>query len=183
MTTKEIINLHLNSEKILWQGKPEKVPTFIKSDILLIPLTLIFAGFLVVYSMILASLLVKGESAMFSLIGITMFLIGIYLLVLRFWYRKKRISRQLYFITDKRLFAFDTMRDDVIFNIPIHEACFYSQKRSIVFHNTNPLGDFIYDLGLDIFFRKFIKETPKFKYINDLNKVYGIITELNAKEN
>lgn len=175
MTKEEIIRKYLNNEKILWQKKPEKVSLFNKWDILMIPLTLIFGGSLLMYAVLSFIMMIKGESFMFSLIGITSFIIGAYILFLRLWYRKKRIKKQIYFVTDKRAFAFDTMRDSVLFDIPLDETDLYLGDKSLILGNTNSIGDFVYNLGLDIFFRKLAHETPAFKYINDINEVSKII--------
>lgn len=180
MDKTQIINRFLKDEKILWQGAPENVPYLNKSDIWLIPFTLLFGGAFIVYAIISAIMMFAGKSIMFSLAGITLLLMGAYILFFRIWYRKKRVSRQLYFVTDKRVFAFDTMRDDVIFDILLEDIDLYLGYKSLILSDINAIGDFIYNLGLDIFFRKFSKETPSFKYINDLNNVSRII--ISAKE-
>ncbi len=182
MTKEEIIDLHLNNEKILWQGCPQKTPLFNKTDILLIPFSTILGGFLIFYAVILAQLMVKGQGILFSFVGITMLLIGLYLLLFRFWYRKKRISRQLYFITDKRVFAFDTMRDEVIFDITLEDTLLCCDKNNIILGQTNPIGDFVYNLGLDIFFRNLVSETPSFKYLENGDEVFKIITKIKEKD-
>lgn len=180
MDKTQIINRFLKDEKILWQGAPSNVPYLNKSDIWLIPFTLVFGGAFILYAIISAIMMFAGKSIMFSLAGITLLLMGTYILFFRIWYRKKRISRQLYFVTDKRVFAFDTMRDDVIFDILLEDTDLYLGYKSLILSDINAIGDFIYNLGLDIFFRKFSKETPSFKYINDLNNVSRII--ISAKE-
>ena len=180
MNTEEIKNKYLKNDTILWQGVPINTPLFNKSDIFMIPFSVLFGGLFVMYAVISALLMFTGQSIMFSFIGITFLLIGIYILFFRLWYRKKRISRQLYFVTNKRVFAFDTMRDDVVFDIPIEETDLFLGNNSLILANTNSIGDFIYNLGLDVFFRKFAKETPSFKYIENINEVSKII--INNKE-
>ncbi len=175
MQNEEIIKKHLKNEKILWQGHPFKTPLFNKSDILLIPLTAIIGGFLIFYAVMSAILMINGKSAMFPLVGITFLLIGVYVLFFRFFYRKKRINSQRYFVTEKRVFAFDTMRYDVLFDLSLADICPAVYKNTLFFSDTNPSGDIIYDLGLDIFLRKFIKETPSFKYIKSTDEVLNII--------
>lgn len=175
MTKEEIIKKHLKNEKILWQAEPKKVPLFNKSDIFIIPLTVAFGGSLLMYSILSFIMMIKGESFVFSLIGITSFIIGAYILFLRLWYRKKRIKKQLYFVTSKRAFAFDTMRDSVIFDIPLDATDLYMGDKSLILGNANSIGDFVYNLGLDVFFRKFTHETPAFRYIEDINGVTKII--------
>ena len=175
MTNEEIIKKHLNNEKILWHGAPVKVPLFNKWDIFMIPFTLIFGGSMIFYAVLALIMMIKGESILFSLIGITAILMGAYILLFRLWYRKKRIKKQVYFVTNKRAFAFDTMRDAVIFDIPLSETDLYLGDKSLIVGDANSIGDFVYNLGLDIFFRKFAKETPSFKYIDNINGVSKII--------
>ena len=180
MTTQEIINKYLKHEQILWHSEPNNAPLLNKSDIFMIPFTLIFGGAFIIYALISALMMIAGQGIMFSLLGITCLILGIYFIFIRLWYRKKRISRQVYFVTEKRVFAFDTLRDDVIFDILLEDVDVYSGDKSLILGETNAIGDFVYNLGLDIFFRKFTKETPAFRYIDDINEVAKVI--LKAKE-
>lgn len=180
MSTQEIVNNYLKHEQILFNGTPKNTPLFNKSDIFMIPFTLIFGGAFLIYAIISALMMIAGQGIMFSLLGITCLILGIYFIFLRLWYRRKRISRQVYFVTEKRIFAFDTLRDDVVFDILLEDVEVYSGDKSLVLGETNAIGDFIYNLGLDIFFRKFAKETPAFRYIDDFSEVAKII--LKAKE-
>jgi len=183
MTTNEIANKYLKDEQILWQGEPKNVPIFHKSDIFILPFTILFGGFLIAYAVISAIMMIAGQGIWFSLVGITFLLMGIYILFLRLWYRKKRIKRQRYFVTNKRVFAFDTLRDDVLFDIPLNETDLYLGHKSLILTDvTNATGDFVYNLGLDIFFRKFAHETPAFKYINDEIQAVSKIIVTNSKK-
>ena len=181
MTKEKIVSTYLKDEKILWQGKPENVPTFNKWDILLIPVSLILGVPMIFYTVLGAFATFTGNGASFALMGITAFLIGFYILVLRFWYRKKRIKNLLYFVSEKRALAFDNMRDEVVFDISLYETDLSLGDRSLVLAYPNAIGDFIYNLGLDIFLRKFTKETPAFRYIENISAVSEIITK-NSKE-
>lgn len=182
MTTNEIANKYLKDEQILWQGEPKNVPLFHKSDILILPFTILFGGFLIAYAVISAIMMFAGQGIWFSLVGITFLLMGIYIVFLRLWYRKKRIKRQRYFVTSKRVFAFDTLRDDVLFDIPLNETDLYLGHKSLILTDvTNATGDFVYNLGLDIFFRKFAHETPAFRYIDDIAGVSKIIVTNSKK--
>lgn len=180
MTTQEIINKYLKHEQILFNGKPENTHLLNKSDIFMIPFTLIFGGAFIIYALISALMMIAGQGIMFSLLGITCLILGIYFIFIRLWYRKKRIKKQIYFVTEKRVFAFDTLRDDVIFDILLEDVEVFSGDKSLILSETNAIGDFVYNLGLDIFFRKFAKETPAFRYIDNTNDVAKII--LKAKE-
>ena len=120
MTKEEIKNKYFHEEeKILWSGTPEKLKTFSKYDVFLIPVTVIFAVFILVYVYSAFMLMIQGKSAAFALSGITCLLVAFYLVLGRIWYRNKRLSKNLYFITNKRVFVFNTLRDTVTVDIPI----------------------------------------------------------------
>lgn len=181
MNTEEIKDKYLKNETILWQGAPSKPRLFNKSDIFMIPFTIVFGGMFIIYAFISALLMITGESIMFSFVGITFVILGLYILIFRLFYRRKRISRQVYFVTDKRVFSFDTLRDEVIFDIPLDETELFLGDKSLILGDTNAIGDFIYNLGLDVFFRKFSKETPAFRYLDNINEISKIIIENKEK--
>ncbi len=182
MTNSEIKEKYFKHDTVFWEGAPKKVPVFTRSDFLLVPFSLIFGGFLLAYAVIAAIMMIAGQGILFSLAGITFLLIGVYLIFIRLWYRKKRISREVYFVTDKRVFGFDTMRDNVLFDIALRDTDLSLGYKSLELGEVNSIGDFIYGLGLDIFFRKFAKETPAFKYIDDIEQVSKIIITTKEKD-
>lgn len=181
MTMQEIRDKYFKNEKILWQGSPENVPTFNKWDIFLIPFTLFLGIPMIFYTILGIYAVFTAQGATFALIGITAFIIGFYILFLRFWYRKKRLKKLLYFVTDVRVFCFDTMRNDVVFDIPLYETELGLGYKCLLLAQPYAIGDFIYNIGLDIFLRKFTKETPAFKYIDNIEEVSKIIMT-NSKE-
>ena len=182
MTNNEIKEKYFKGDKLLWEGAPNKVPYFTKADFWLVPFSIVFGGFLLAYAIISAIMMLAGQGILFSLVGITFLLLGTYVIFIRLWYRKKRISRQVYFVTDKRVFGFDTMRDDVLFDILLRDTDLTLGDKSLELGEANSIGDFIYGLGLDVFFRKFSKETPAFKYIDNIEQVCKIIISNKQKE-
>ena len=54
MTTQDIIKKYLKNEQILWSGTPQNTPLLQRSDILLIPFTVIFGGIFIIYAIISA---------------------------------------------------------------------------------------------------------------------------------
>ena len=73
------------------------------------------------------------------------------------------------------------MRNEVVFDIFLYETDLSLGDRSLVLAQPYAIGDFIYNIGLDIFLRKFAKETPAFKYIENIEEVSKIIMT-NSKE-
>ena len=86
MNTEEIKNKYFNTEEILWEGQPKNPPLFNKYDFLMIPFTLLFGGLCLFYAAITILMMIAGQSIMFSFVGITFLLVGVYLLFLRLWY-------------------------------------------------------------------------------------------------
>ncbi len=167
MTKEEIQKKYFESEEtVLWSDAPDALSYFVRADIFLLPLSLLVGGFLLFNAYLSFVLMLRGQSMAFSLSGITCLLIGIYLIFGRIWYRHKRISKNLYFVTDRRVFIFNTLRDSVLLDMPITEAqpeCFLNT----LFLGRKTLGgDVVYGLGLDIFFHNFVAETPAFYAIS-----------------
>ena len=182
MTYDEIKEKYLKNEKIIWQGKPVRVPLLNKSDFLLIPLSLAFGVLLISYSLFSLIAMIAGHGIMFSLIGITFLLIGFYIIFGRLWYRRKNIKSRLYFVTDKRVFCFDTMRNNVTFDILLPDIDLTYDEKGLYFSNGNIVSDFIYNMGIDVFFRKYAKESPAFIYIDNLKEVAKLIIKNTPKE-
>lgn len=182
MTKEEIINQYFaKDENILWVGTPNALRYLTRSDVILIPLTVLVGGFMLAYAYSSMILMFRGQSMAFALSGITLFIIGFYLIFGRIWYRHKRLSRNLYFVTDKRCVVFNTLRDQITADIPIHSA------EPEVFLNTLFLsdkflgGDIVYNLGLDVFFHNVVRESPAFTAIDNPEQVKQMIKR--AKKN
>ena len=123
MTKEEIQNKYFaEDEEVLWSGTADTLRFFMRTDFILIPLTVIIGGFLLSYAYSSMMLMIRGQSVAFALSGITFLLIGLYLIFGRIWYRHKRLSRNLYFVTSDRCFVFNTLRDKVTVDIPINDV-------------------------------------------------------------
>lgn len=168
-----------DGEEIFWFGTPETLRYFSRTDIFLIPLTLILGGFLFSYAYSSMMLMLRGQSMTFALSGITMLLIAVYLVFGRIWYRHKRISRNLYFVTNARVFVFNTLRDTVTVDIPIHEVTPEAFRNDLFLSYKFLGGDMIYGLGLDLFFRNLVRESPAFTAIRNPQEVIKLIKRAN----
>lgn len=181
MTKEEIQKKYFtDDEEILWFDAAKNVGIFTTSDIFLIPLTLFVGGFLLFYAFSSMILMFRGESIAFSLSGITMILIALYLIFGRIWYRYKRVSKNLYFVTSKRIFIFNTLRDTVSAEIPLADAVPCVRRNALILSDQYPAGDIVFGLGLDLFFRSFVRETPAFTGIENPSEVLQVIQ--NAKK-
>ena len=176
MITEEIKQAYFkDGEELLWLGKPETLKYFSRTDLCLIPITLIAGWFLLSYAYASFMMMMQGKSVTFALSGITVILIALYLLFGRIWYRYKRLSRNLYFVTSERIFIFNTLRDICTAQIPLEEVSPECFKNDLFLADKRLIGDIIYGLGLDIFFRNMTAESPAFYAIPDPQKVHKII--------
>ena len=182
MTIEDIKTKHIpEDEKVLWSATPDVLGYFSRMDICLIPITLIFGWFMLSYVYASFMLMLQGKSVAFALSGITILLICFYLVFGRIWYRHKRLSKNVYFVTDTRILVFNTLRDTVTADLPLLEVSPEVFKNDLFLSSKNLGGDIVYGLGLDIFFRNMSSESLAFYAISDPQKVSKIIKKA-AKE-
>lgn len=90
-------------EEIIWCGQPNKSKIFSKSDAFLVPFSLFWGGFAIVWT-ILAT---KYEGS-FGIIGIPFIIIGIYFIVGRFFAKRYNKNHTYYAITNSRILIVKT---------------------------------------------------------------------------
>lgn len=168
MTNEEIKKEYFGeNEEILWQGTADKLRYFMRADIALIPLTLIISGFLFSSAYVSFLMMMQGKSMSFALSGITVLLVAFYLLFGRIWYRHKRISRNLYFVTNERVLVLNTLRNIVTVDLPLSSVISEIVGNTLYLREKNLFGDLVHHLGLDVFFHGFVSQSPAFTEISE----------------
>ena len=176
MTKEDITKKFLkDGEEILWSGTPDALRYLSRTDIFLIPVTLLLGGFMLSYAYSAFMLMLQGKSMAFALSGITILLISLYLMFGRIWYRHKRLSKNIYLVTSDRVFIFNTLRNTVTADIPHAEVYPEVFQKDLFLSYKNLGGDIVYGLGLDIFFRNLTSESPAFYAISEPQKVLKMI--------
>ena len=96
-----VIQKHLEPrEKILWSGQPKQGVMVRGSDAFLIPFSLLWGGFAFFWEY---SVLTKGAPPFFVLFGIPFVVIGVYLIVGRFYVEAKQREKTFYGVTSERV--------------------------------------------------------------------------------
>ena len=105
MENDSVLRLHLSpGERVLWMGQPIGGLRFTASDLLLVPFSLLCGGFAIFWEL---SVMRFNAPLLFRLWGIPFVLIGLYLIVGRFFHDAWRRSRALYALTEQRVIILD----------------------------------------------------------------------------
>jgi hypothetical protein len=164
-------------EWLLWSGAPIQGLRFRGSDLLMIPFSLLWAGFTVFWEYSV----VHSNAPVFMVIwGIPFIVAGLYLVVGRFFLDSYLRGRTLYAITDQRALIVGGGFGHQVRSLPLRNLAEVNLKEngdgsgSIVLGGANPFNYMFAGTPWPGAGKRF---APSFDSIVDARKVYGVLQE------
>ncbi len=163
-------------EELVWTGEPQKGVIFRSSDALLIPISFLWGGFAIFWEI---NVLTTDAPFFFKLWGIPFVLIGIYLIIGRFFIDAKRRSGTVYGITKNRILISSGIFTKEIVSIDIKNLSRIKVNQIGEGRGTITLGSmdsgFSMMQGMDW---PGVKQPPMLEFIENAKSVYDKISEL-----
>lgn len=176
MNSKLLLTQELNkNETLLWQGQPKQGFLVRSSDIVKIPLTFLWFGFVLFWEY---NAIMTTDALYFKIFGIPFVIIGFYISIGRFFVDSYQRKHCLYALTNKRaiiITAFNKKIKSIDLknlsevNLSLHK----NNYGTITFGNNNLDNSFLF------FYYPYFSNTttPKFDYIKNVNQPYRIIKD------
>jgi hypothetical protein len=166
-------------ERLLWAGMPKQGTIFRGSDVFMIPFSLLWGGFAIFWETMALQIPSEEPGAIgfvFPLFGIPFVLIGLYMIIGRFFYDAKKRAKTFYGLTDQRaLIVSDLFSKSVkSLNLKTMSDVSLSEKPNghgtIVFGQENQMMSMFMGGGFPGMVGSM---TPKFELIENAKQVYN----------
>ena len=170
-----------SGEKLIWTGKPKTGIIFRGSDAFMIPFSLLWGGFAIFWE---TSVIATGSPLFFKLWGIPFVLIGLYMIVGRFFVDAKKRSNTTYGLTSDRIIiksGIFSSRDVKSLNIRTLSDITIDQKADNSGTITFGPTDMRYAMMQGMEWQG-SKQPPKLEFIEDVKKVYDKIIDLQRQK-
>lgn len=181
---KELLKPYLErNERLLWIGVPKRGAVFSYFDIFLIPFSIVWFGFSLLWeSFALWAAVDEGElwSYIFPLFGLPFVLLGYYLCIGRFFAAARRRKKTIYAFSEQRVLVKIGEKGPMFLYMKDIPALTLNEKKdasgSVHF---NAIKDLFSDIKNDVKVASYIRSVGfAFEYIPDAKRVYEKINQL-----
>lgn len=172
------ISRHLESgESLIWSGVPRQGLLFRASDAFLIPFSVLWCGFIIFWE---AAVLAGGGPPFFALFGIPFVLVGLHLVVGRFFLDSRIRAKTLYGLTSRRVIIISGLFSRTTHSLPLRTLNDISvQERAdrsgtVMFGRPHPFATWYAGMqwpGMGQY------QAPSFERIQDARRVHDQILE------
>ncbi len=182
MNTAELIRSELSpGEQVLWSGQPRQGIVFRASDALMIPFSVVWAGFAVFW---LYSAAASGAPLPFVLFGVPFVLVGIYIVVGRFFVEARQRASTVYAVTTERVLISSGVLSRKTKSLNLRTLADLTLttgsdgRGSISFGSSGPFGSMFAGMSSWPGAEQFIG--PRFELIDEARSVYELIRKSQA---
>jgi hypothetical protein len=174
----------VSGEKVLWQGVPGRGIRFRRSDLFLIPFGLFFFGFAIFWetgalsSVGNARNAPPGFSVMFPLFGIPFILVGLYMVVGRFFWDAYCRRHSTYLLTNRRALIETNAFGRKLTSIILGDLPAVSLEERRDGSGSVVLGE---DQQIGYGDNRRVRQAPRFAFISDAQRVYKLVEEARTK--
>jgi hypothetical protein len=160
-------------ERIQWSGTPQQGLLLRGSDAFLIPFSLLWGGFAFFWEFMVNA---QGAPLLFRLWGIPFVLVGVYLIVGRFFWDKVQRVHTFYCVTNKRALIRSGIFSSTLQTVAIHNLSEISVsekadgKGTITFGPADPFKGVSFGWS-----RRGSPPSPSFDMIPDVRRVYDLL--------
>jgi hypothetical protein len=164
-----------HGERLLWSGMPRQGICFRPADLFMVPFSLLWGGFAMFWEY---SVVTKGAPLIFMVWGVPFVLVGLYIVVGRFFLDSYQRSKTYYGVTDQRIIIIGGLLNREVKSLTLQGLNDLSLTErsdgggSVSFGPTNPMyamwsGTAWPGMGKKI--------PPAFELISDVRRIYDII--------
>jgi hypothetical protein len=175
----------LPNERLLWQGLPVHGLRFSRGDILMIPFSLFWGGFVFFWEYgalkesgidLLNLDQMSPTLTIFEFWGIPFCLIGLYMIFGRFFYEAWQRNRTFYAVTDHRIIILhgNRARSMPLNTLPMLEIIEGRNSKGSIYFGDSSLAS---AAGIRFGRRNTQPATPVFEGIDDVRRVYNLIQQ------
>ncbi|MTV38206.1 hypothetical protein GM676_11525 [Duganella radicis] len=166
----------LPGEQVLWSGRPRQGLVLRGSDALGIPFSLLWCGFAIFWE---HSVVTSNAPAFFKLWGIPFVLVGLYMVIGRFFFEARQRARTFYAVTPERILIVSGVFSRQVKSLSLNTLCDVSLTEGrngegdITFGPQSPFPSFFGNSG----WPGARQQSPKFELVTGAKSVYEKIRE------